>query len=160
MRHCKTIFMLILVMGALSYTTGCLQHGNTVKEPAIMPQQSQHPVSISMKDIDRLGVRPTWGDVNRLLNGMPFLMIFPLIEYPANEGGIYVFSFVPTNELSAVTEESKTTAKIPLIAVIKVASHEEFMRAEGYYVYPKNLYGKRFTGIYIAPPANSIAGEK
>ncbi len=105
---------------------------------------TEFPDSVSLQDIDKLGPDSTLDDVSQLLKHTP-LMEFPWFEYPAKEGGIFVFSFIATNEMRP--ESQASSQSVPLVAVIKSPSHEGFMRGEGIYVYPKNMVGTRFTGF-------------
>ncbi len=115
--------------------------------------QPHMPASVSARDIERLGTSPSLDDVVRLVGGLP-LMEIPYIEHPASEGGLYVFLFLPTNE---VTEPAKYHSDtLALVAVVQTDSHDAFMRSEGRYVFPQTAVGKKFTGLALQPTTQPI----
>ncbi|MCP4022292.1 MAG: hypothetical protein GY749_15015 [Desulfobacteraceae bacterium] len=69
----------------------------------------------------------------------------PIFNYPAKDGGKYVFYFIPTNE--ANRSEKTGEDELSLVAIVK--SVETSKGQKDYYVLPLNLFGKKFTGTDI-----------
>jgi len=96
---------------------------------------------LSLDDIRSLGPSPTYDDVIRLIG--PVLHNVPWVYCPAREGGVYVFCFMPTNE---VLVPKWPSTKSYLVAVVRGEPGDGFWRMQGYYVFPKRVYGQRYTG--------------
>ncbi len=144
------IVVIALIAVSWTWVAGCGEQGDSDPPATVSAQgDSNRPAAVSLADIERLGPNTTIDDVLRLTKGIPLYSV-PVFDCPAEEGGVYVFLFLPTNELPDVPD-SETA---PLVAVIKVPSFADYMRGEGRYVYPKKVAGARFTGVPL-PSAES-----
>jgi hypothetical protein len=108
---------------------------------------------VSLEDIARLPANRTLDDVAKLLKGRMFADNL-ICTCPAKEGGVYMFSFIPTREVSLPEGKGKSE-RLMLVAVISFPSEEAELKGQGgEYVYPARVRGVKFSGF---PPDNAAS---
>ncbi len=93
-------------------------------------------------------------EVIKICGRLP-LSKLPIYRYPAKDGGVYFFYYIPTNEFELAKSD-----EMRLVAITKIDSEnwpstpDEYIISEdphskAYYIIPSHLRGKAFTGLKI-----------
>lgn len=106
-------------------------------------------VVVSQAEIARLPAEPTYLDLKKLMGGHAPPGDNGLYHCRAREGGFYLFTFFPTQDVG-VRNELHRPRPGTIVAVIRFPSLQKLRELQqGEYIWPQKMTGKRFSGLLV-----------
>lgn len=125
-----------------------------IPEP-IAPQEAPDVVAeISREQVAKLPAESTIRDIERLIGKANMFSDSPIFTCPAREGGAYLFSFFPTNEVPRGKDQPDNAFNCVAIVHFDATEgprHDLGTKPGGRYVFPPSVAGQKFTGFKMEP---------